>query len=57
LSVQRQVVEHLFEIDFGTKNVCSIPLPVVRSRTEADPEISTEKIGSWRKSSPAQSHQ
>jgi hypothetical protein len=32
LSVQRQAVEHLFEIDFGAKNVRSIPLPVARMR-------------------------
>jgi hypothetical protein len=30
LSVQRQAVEHLFEIDFGAKNVRSIPLPGAR---------------------------
>jgi hypothetical protein len=30
LSVQRQAVEHLFETDFGARNVRSIPLPVAR---------------------------
>jgi hypothetical protein len=30
LSVQRQAAEHLFETDFGAKNVRSIPLPVAR---------------------------
>jgi hypothetical protein len=32
LSVQRQAVEHLFEIDFGAKNIRSFPLPVARIR-------------------------
>jgi hypothetical protein len=32
LSVQRQAIEHLFEIDFGAKNVRSIPLPVALIR-------------------------
>jgi len=46
LSVQRQAVEHLFEIDFGAKNLRSFPLPVVRMRrfSQPDPEISTEKF-------------
>jgi len=47
LSVQRQAVEHLFEIDFGAKNVRSFPLlPVARMRrfSQPDPEISTEKF-------------
>jgi hypothetical protein len=28
--MQRQAVEHLFEIDFGARNVRSFPLPVAR---------------------------
>jgi hypothetical protein len=30
--MQRQAVEHLFEIDFGAKNTRSFPLPVARIR-------------------------
>jgi hypothetical protein len=30
LSVQRQAIEHLFEIDFGTESLRSIPLPGAR---------------------------
>ena len=30
LSVQRQAIEHLFEIDFGSESLSSIPLPGAR---------------------------
>jgi hypothetical protein len=30
LSVQRQAIEHLFEIDFGTESLRSMPLPGAR---------------------------
>ena len=30
LSVQRQAIEHLFEVEFGTENPRSIPLPKAR---------------------------
>jgi hypothetical protein len=46
LSVQRQAVEHLFEIDFGARNFRSFPLPVTAlvRFSQPDPEISTEKF-------------
>jgi hypothetical protein len=39
-------VRHLFEIDFGSKIVRSIPLPLARIHKifSTDPEISTEKF-------------
>jgi hypothetical protein len=53
--VQRQAVEHLFEIDFGAKNVRSFPFPW-RAYTrfcQPDPEISTEKLLELAKKSPS----
>jgi hypothetical protein len=46
LSVQRQAVEHLFEIAFGARNFRSLPLPVAAlvRFSQPDPEISTEKF-------------
>ncbi len=44
--MQRQAVEHLFEIDFGAKNIRSFLFPwraYVRF-FQPDPEISTEKV-------------
>ena len=46
LSVQRQAVEHLFEIDFGAKTSVAFLFPwraYIRF-SQPDPEISTEKF-------------
>jgi hypothetical protein len=57
LSVQRQAIEHLFEIDFGTESLRSIPLPgrAYLRFSPAHQDISTEKFGRRAKISPAQS--
>jgi hypothetical protein len=57
LGVQRQAIEHLFEIDFGTQSLRSIPLRRAHTLDFLLPirEISTEKFERRAKISPAQS--